>query len=75
MAPYMVRGLFLALAFGVMAQAAVSWTEPGMRVIRSSELAEQPLAHSSPNAALQARKDADPQGLLMLYQLLQGMRS
>lgn len=75
MAAYIVRGLFLAVAFGVVVQAAISWWEPELTVIRSSHLHQQPLAQSSPNAAQQERRRTDPQGLLMLYQLVHGMRS
>ncbi|SFP23329.1 hypothetical protein SAMN05216229_10187 [Geopseudomonas sagittaria] len=75
MARFIIRGLFLAAAFGVATQAVVSWWEPGLTVIRSSDLAHQPLAQSSPNAAQQERRETDPQGLLMLYQLVHGMRS
>ncbi|MNG42227.1 hypothetical protein D3C84_1319770 [compost metagenome] len=56
-------------------QAAVSWWEPGLTVIRSSDLAQQPLAHSNPSEAQQARGESDPHGLLMLFGLVQGMRS
>jgi hypothetical protein len=75
MAWSIIRGLFVAAAFGVVAQAAVSWWEPELTVIRSSHLAHQPLAQSSPTEAQQARGPSDPQGLLMLFGLVQGMRS
>lgn len=74
MAPQVMRGLFLAAALGVVAQAATSWWEPGLTVIRSSELAQQPLAQSTPSERQQARRRGDPQGLLMLYKIVQGMR-
>lgn len=74
MTPSVFRGLFMATAFGVVAQAATSWLEPGLTVIRSSELAQQPLAQGSMSAAQQTRRESDPQGLLMLYQVVQGMR-
>ncbi|MCQ4346003.1 hypothetical protein NGA35_00875 [Pseudomonas stutzeri] len=74
MAPSVFRGLFMAAALGVVVQAAIGWLEPGLTVIRSSELAHRPLAQSTPSAAQQARRESDPQGLLMLYQLVQGMR-
>jgi hypothetical protein len=69
-----VRGLFMTAAFGVLVQAAIGWYEPPLQVIRSSELAQQPLAQTTPSAAQQARRETDPQGLLILYQLVQGMR-
>ncbi|MNU04052.1 hypothetical protein D3C72_2483090 [compost metagenome] len=75
MTSYVVRGLFLAATFGVATQAAVSWWEPGLTVIRSSDLAHQPLAHSSPTEAQQARGQSDPQGLLVLFGLVQGVSS
>ena len=75
MALYIVRGLFLAVAFGVVVQAAISWWEPELTVIRSSHLHQQPLAQSSPTDAQQARGTGDPHGLLMLFGLVQGMRS
>lgn len=75
MTSLIVRGLFLAAAFGVAIQATVSWWEPGLKVIRSSDLAQQPLAHSNPSEAQQARGPSDPQGLLVLFGLVQGMRS
>lgn len=75
MAPCIVRSLFLAAAFGVVVQATISWWEPGVTVIRSSDLAQTPLAHRGPDAAQRERRETDPQGLLMLYQLVQGMRS
>ncbi len=74
MKPFVVRGLFLVAAFGVVAQAAASWWNPGVTVIRSSQLAQQPLAHSIPSERQRARSSTDPQGLLMLYQIVQGMR-
>lgn len=75
MAAYMVRSLFLVAAFAVVVQAVISWWEPGVSVIRSSDLAQQPLAHRDPDAAQRERRETDPQGLLMLYQLVQGLRS
>lgn len=75
MAAYIVRGLFLAVAFGVVVQAAISWWEPELTVIRSSHLAQAPLAQNSPSEAQQARGTNDPQGLLMLFGLVHGMRS
>ncbi|MNZ60054.1 hypothetical protein D3C78_781140 [compost metagenome] len=75
MAPYIVRGLFLAAAFGVAAQAAISWWEPGLTVIRSSDTTQQPLAQSSVGAIKQSQAKTDPQGLLMLFGLVHGMSS
>lgn len=76
MAPYIVRSLFLAAAFGVVAQAATSWWEPGLTIIRSSDTAHHPLAQNSAAAAQhQDRHKANPQGLLMLFGLVHGMSS
>jgi len=75
MARSIIRGLFVAAAFGVATQAAVSWWEPGLTVVRSSDLAHQPLLQSAASPAQQARRETDPQGLLMLFGLVHGMRS
>ncbi len=75
MAPYIVRGLFLAAAFGVAAQAAISWWEPGLTVIRSSGMTHQPLAHIPLGATAHPSGQSDPQGLLMLFGLVQGVSS
>lgn len=75
MAPYIVRGLFLAAAFGVAAQAAISWWEPGLTVIRSSGMMHQPLAHNPLGATAHPSDQSDPQGLLMLFGLVQGVSS
>lgn len=75
MAWSIIRGLFVAAAFGVATQAAISWWEPELTVIRSSHLAQAPLAQNSPSEAQQTRGTSDPQGLLMLFGLVHGMRS
>lgn len=73
MAPSIVRGVFLAAAFAVLAQAVSSWWEPGLTVIHGSG-GYQPLAPVA-SAELRARLPSDPQGLLMLVGLVQGLRS
>jgi hypothetical protein len=68
-----VRGVFLAAAIAVLAQAVDSWREPGLTVISSGSGNYQPLAQGIP-LALPARLPSDPQGVLVLFGLVQGMR-
>lgn len=72
----MVRGLFLAAAIAVFTLAAVSWGQPGLSLVSSAAgQGYQPLRLSSEVGALRTHGHTDPQGLLMLYGLVQGMRN
>ena len=71
---HLARGLFLAAACGVCTLAAVSWWEPGLTLVSSGDSpGYQPLAHGQV-VTQHVRGNADPQGLLMLFGLVQGMR-
>ena len=67
-------GAFLAAACSVLGLAAIRWWEPGLTVVHSRAGDHQPLERIAAHG-LHVRPAGDPQGLLMLFGLLQGMRS
>lgn len=72
---HLTRGLFLAAAVGVCTLAALSWWQPELTLISSGDgPGYQPLAHDHVLASQPGRGSADPQGLLMLFGLVRGMR-
>ncbi|SDR74472.1 hypothetical protein [Pseudomonas oryzae] len=74
MSTSIARSLFLAAACSVLGLAASNWWEPGLTVVHSRAADYQPLERIAAHG-LQARQAGDPQGLLMLFGLVQGMRS
>lgn len=71
-----LRGLFLAAAVTVLGLAAASWLQPGLTLISSgSGPGQQPLASSTALAPTRVHDPVEPDSLLMLVGLVQGMRS
>lgn len=70
----MARSLFLAAACSVLGLAASSWWQPGLTVVHRRAGDYQPLERIAAHG-LPARQAGDPQGLLVLFGLVQGMRS
>lgn len=71
-----LRGLFLVAAGAVLGLAATHWWQPGLTLISSGAgSGQQALAASAALAATRGHDQAEPDGLLVLVGLVQGMRS
>jgi len=71
-----LRGLFLVAAGAVLGLAATNWWQPGLTLISSGAgPGQQSLAAGAALAATRGHDQSEPDGLLMLVGLVQGMRS
>lgn len=71
-----LRGLFLAAAVGVLGLAAANWWQPGLTLVSSgSGPAHQALAPSTALVGTRGHDQVEPDSLLVLFGLVQGMRS